>query len=221
MKSPGEAIEIQKRLSSKIKLVYDGPKPEELKLVGGCDVSYEKERDEMIGAFVVMSFPSLRVVEVGYHRMKVGFPYIPGLLSFREIPVLLEAYRKLRTKPEVIFVDGQGIAHPRGIGLASHLGLELNAITIGVAKSKLIGDFDERSLGRRKGSKVPLMIGEKKVGYVVRTRDGVNPVFVSPGHRIDTETAAHLTLLVTRSYRIPEPTRVAHMEVTRLKKKFT
>ncbi len=173
----------------------------------------------------MLSFPSLRPIEVAYHQMETTFPYIPGLLSFREAPVLIEAYNKLKVIPDIVFVDGQGIAHPRGIGLASHLGLAIDSVTVGVAKSRLVGEFDAASLGLRKGSKVPLTYMGRTVGYVLRTRDKVNPVFVSPGHRVDLDTAVELTMMVTGRYRIPEPTRLAHTEVSKLRaqlvRKFT
>ncbi len=208
-------------LREKISTEYQGPPLDRIRLVAGCDVSYIPEKDTMLGVVVLLLYPSMIEVGMGYSVMKVDFPYIPGLLSFREAPVLLDAFNKLPKKPDIVFVDGQGIAHPRGIGLASHFGLEADAVSIGVAKSKLVGNYKEEELGYEKGSYVPLKYQGKLVGYVVRTKDGTNPIFVSPGHKIDPKTALELTLKVTGKYRIPEPTRLAHIKVTQMKKSFS
>lgn len=221
MKSPEEAIRIQEELRSKIITDYQGPPYDRIRYVAGCDVSYIPEKDMMIGLAVLLAYPSLMELAMAYSVKKVDFPYIPGLLSFREAPVLLDAFSKLPRKPDVVFVDGQGIAHPRGIGLASHFGLVADVVSIGVAKSRLVGSYNEEELGVTKGSYVPLIFEGKVVGFVLRTKDNTNPVFVSPGHKVDLDTSLYLTLKVTRNYRIPEPTRIAHIKVSQVKKNFT
>jgi deoxyribonuclease V len=150
-------------------------------------------------------------------RGPVRFPYIPGLLSFRELPALLKLWKRIKKRPDLVFVDGQGIAHPRRIGIASHLGVLLGQATIGVAKSRLVGEYEMPA--RRKGSCSPLKYRGKKVGEVLRTRTAVKPVFISPGHLINVEDALRWALKVTGRYRIPEPTRQADIYVKQLRAK--
>ena len=176
--------------------------------VAGVDVSYEKQGNSFFAGIVILSLPDLEVVEEQTATATVTFPYIHGLLSFRELPVLLEAFRKVETVPDLVLVDGQGLAHPRRFGLASHLGIWLDLPTIGCAKSRLCGDFDEP--GEKKGECSDLMMLDGRVGQVVRTRDRVKPMFISPGHKIDVETASKLALQCCTRYRMPEPTRLAH-----------
>jgi deoxyribonuclease V len=164
---------------------------------------------------VVFSFPELLKIEEKWIQDKVRFPYIPGLLSFREIPVLLEALKRLKTDPELIICDGQGIAHPRGLGLASHLGLLVDRATIGCAKSRLVGEFSE--VKEEKGSYAPLWYKEQMVGAVVRTRRGVKPLFISPGNRITLDESVKIVLECCGKYRVPEPTRQAHLLVSGLR----
>jgi deoxyribonuclease V len=157
----------------------------------------------------------LKHVETVSARQETRFPYIPGLLSFREAPVCLEAAGVLSRQPDLYVIDGQGIAHPRRLGLAAHLGLFFDAPTIGCAKSRLIGTFDEP--GNEKGAWSPLTDGEEEIGAVVRTRSRVKPIFVSVGHRCTLADAIRLSLACTTRYRIPEPTRLAHQAVSRLR----
>jgi deoxyribonuclease V len=166
---------------------------------------------------VVLELPSLRVVESGSVVDRARFPYVPGLLSFRELPPLLGAFRKLRTTPDVVIVDGQGVAHPRRCGIASHLGLVLDLPTIGCAKSRLIGDH--REPGRRRGSACDLLDDGEVIGRVVRTRDGVAPLYVSVGHKIPLDDAVALVLQCAPRYRLPETTRQAHQLVNQLRSK--
>jgi deoxyribonuclease V len=166
---------------------------------------------------VVFSFPGLSRIEEKWIQDKVNFPYIPGLLSFRELPVLLKALKRLKTDPELILCDGQGIAHPRGLGLASHLGLLVDRATIGCAKSRLVGAFSE--VGHQRGSYAPLWYKEQMVGAVLRTRQGVNPLFISPGNRITLDESVKIVLECCRKYRIPEPTRQAHLLVSGLRRR--
>ncbi len=185
------------------------------RLIAGADVSYDRGSEIIYSAVVVLSWPDLVPVEVASAVGRARFPYVPGYLSFREIPILLRAFRKIRHAPDVILCDGQGIAHPRGLGLASHLGLVLGLPTIGCAKSRLVGEHrDPRSA---RGSKTRLMYEGRRVGTVLRTRDAVAPLYVSPGHAIDDQTAVRIVLRCC-STRIPEPTRRAHIEVNRLRR---
>ena len=169
-----------------------------------------REVNQAIGCVVMYCFPEMEEIERAYAILPLEFPYVPGLLSFREIPVLLAALRKLREMPDLLFCDAQGYAHPRRLGLASHLGVVLNLSTIGCAKSLLIGTHG--ALPQKAGSWTPLVdenAGGERIGAAVRTRAGVKPIYVSQGHRVSLETSIRLTLAVTDGYRIPRPTRDA------------
>lgn len=209
-----QAVALQRELAERVSLQSTLPAP--LATVAGVDVSYEKHGDLFFAGIVVLSFPALEVVEEASACGRIAFPYIPGLLSFRELPILLEACRRLRTVPDAVLVDGQGVAHPRRFGLASHLGLWLQRPTVGCAKSRLCGEHAEP--GRRRGERVPLVHRGEEVGTVLTTRDGVKPLFVSAGHAIDLPSATELTLACCRRYRMPEPTRLAHHLTNRLRR---
>lgn len=185
-------------------------------LVAGADVSFDRGSSRIHGAVVVLTYPGLRIVEIAGATDRARFPYVPGYLSFREVPVLLKAFGKIRQRPDLLMCDGQGIAHPRRFGLACHLGMLLEIPSIGCAKSRLVGDH--REPGRRRGARASLTHEGEKVGAVVRTRDDVSPIFVSPGYRVDTEDAVRLVLACCRRVRIPEPTRHAHLEVNRVRR---
>ena len=174
--------------------------------VAGVDIGFKK--DIARASVVVLSFPGLQVVDSVVTESPVRFPYVPGLLSFREIPPLLTAFTQLQTEPDLIIVDGQGIAHPRRFGLASHLGLILNKPTIGCAKSRLWGRYEEPET--EQGSYTYLMDKDEVIGAVVRTRKNVKVVYISIGHRISLDSARTLTLACCRGYRLPETTRYAH-----------
>jgi len=178
------------------------------KTVAGADVSLSPDRKTLIGGFVVFSWHDLKPLTQAVCHQEAMFPYIPGLLSFREIPVLLEAWNRLEIKPDLIFCDGQGIAHPRGFGLASHLGLLLKHPTIGCAKKRLVGHHQEVESTR--GSWKPLLLDEKLIGCVLRTRDNIKPVFVSPGHLVGFDQAREFVLAACAKFRLPEPIRAAH-----------
>lgn len=187
----------------------------------GSRWSRMREANRAIGAVVVYEFPSMREIERAWASVPLRFPYVPGLLSFREIPVLLAALRKLQRLPDVLFCDGQGIAHPRRFGLACHLGVLLDRPAIGCAKSLLIGTH--RRLGAKAGEWAPLRDeanGGEVVGAALRTRDGTKPVYVSQGHRVSLETAVRLTLQVCDGYRIPKPTREADRYVSEVKRRI-
>ena len=202
------AVALQDRLRKRIII---RPLPARIKLVAGADISYDKHSDRMHAGIVVMSLPDLHVVEQQTATRRVAFPYIPGLLTFREAPALLEAFRLLRVRPDVVILDGQGIAHMRGIGLASHVGLLLGIPTVGCAKSRLVGEH--REPGPTRGRRSALRYEGRIVGSVLRTRDNVKPVYVSPGHLSDIPSSVRLILRCARSYRLPEPTRAAHILV--------
>jgi deoxyribonuclease V len=184
-------------------------------VVAGADAAFSWTDDLVFAAVVTMSFPELKSLEMRTAVKKGIFPYVPGLLTFREGPALLEAFRKLEKKPDLIFFDGQGLAHPRRLGLASHLGLFLDTPSIGCAKTRLVGRH--KPPPEEKGNWTELTDKGELVGAVLRTRTGVSPVFVSVGHRIDLDSAISLTLSACGKYRLPEPIRKAHRQVTRLK----
>lgn len=176
--------------------------------VAGVDVGFEHDGTITRAAVAVLDFPSLEPREHAVVRRRTRFPYVPGYLSFREAPAVLAALQRLHTVPDLILCDGQGFAHPRRFGLACHLGLLANLPSIGVAKSRLIGEHVE--LGSRRGEWVPLLDEGERIGAVLRTRTGVRPVYVSIGHRISLETAIDYVLRCTTRYRLPETTRRAH-----------
>ena len=202
--SPDEAKQIQKRLAS---AVAETPLPDTVETVAGVDVSVRDDTAQ--AAVAVLRLPDLEVVDEAIHRCAVPFPYVPGLLSFREMPAVLPALKKLDVAPDVFVTDSHGRAHPRRFGLACHLGVLLDVLTIGVAKSILVGE-PEGNLGTEKGHRVPLVDDSETVGTVLRTRTDVNPVYVSVGHRCTLDDAADLMLDCSPTYKIPEPTRQAH-----------
>jgi deoxyribonuclease V len=179
-----------------------------VELVAGVDVGFEESGAITRAAVAVLGFPDLEIVDQGIARVPTTFPYIPGLLSFREIPAVITAMEKLAKLPDLLLCDGQGIAHPRRFGIACHLGLLTDIPAIGVAKSRLIGTFSE--LPPLKGSRVPLLDKGEQIGAVLRSRTGVSPLYISPGHRICLETAIDYVLACTPKYRLPETTRQAH-----------
>ena len=185
-----------------------------VKTIGGGDVAYSKKGDLLFGAMVVLSFPDMKILDTATANGKIPFPYIPTLLSFREGPILIKTFKTLKIKPDVMMYDGQGIAHPRGMGLASHMGLWLNLPSIGCAKTPLIDEFTFP--GSLKGSVEWIQREDRKVGAVLRTKNKVKPVFVSPGHRIDLMTSVRIVLESCQGFRIPEPLRHAHQLAERL-----
>jgi deoxyribonuclease V len=209
-----QAVALQRTLAGRITLGNELPRP--VRTVAGVDVSYEKHGHLFFAGIVVLSFPALAVIEEVSASGRVDFPYIPGLLSFRELPILLQAFRHLRTVPDAVLVDGQGIAHPRRLGIASHLGLWLDLPTVGCAKSRLCGEHPEP--GTQRGDQVPLRHEGEEIGAVLTTRDRIKPLFISPGHKIDSATAAELVLACSRRYRLPEPTRLAHLLTNRMRR---
>ncbi len=202
--SPPEAVRIQEELRQ---YVVPAGSLEAVRAVAGLDVGFHGDLAK--AAVAVYSFPALELLHEAVAERPVEFPYIPGLLSFREGPAALAALEKSTVSWDVLLCDAQGIAHPRRLGLASHLGVLLDRPSVGCAKSRLIGEH--APVGEAAGSQVPLLSGDEVVGAVVRTRQGARPVYVSIGHRIDLASAIELVLACTRGYRLPEPTRRAHL----------
>ncbi|WP_414526798.1 deoxyribonuclease V [Nodularia chucula] len=200
-----EAIAIQENLRNQV--IPSDQLPQPVQYVAGVDMGFASNGTISRAAVAVLSFPDLQVVETSLAYRPTSFPYIPGFLSFREIPAVLDALEKIQITPDIILCDGQGIAHPRRFGIASHLGVILDMPTIGVAKSLLIGKHEE--LADTKGSWQPLIHKGETIGAVLRTRPGVKPVYVSLGHRVSLNTAIDYVLSCTPKYRLPETTRIA------------
>ena len=207
------AVAIQADLRGKLVLSDDGPR--NIRIVAGADISCTKGDDRVYAAVVLLDAATLEVVEEARYSCRIAFPYIPGLLSFREGPPMLRAFEKLRKRPDMVLFDGQGIAHPRGFGLAAHMGLILDIPAVGCAKTRLTGSFEEP--GVRRGQHSLLVHDGKRIGAVVRTKDRVKPVFVSQGHRVSLERAVEIVLQCTPRYRIPEPIRRAHILVNQMR----
>jgi deoxyribonuclease V len=206
---------VRRQLQLRDRLVLRGG-PGHVQLVAGADLSYERHGDEFFAAVVVLSYPELEVVEQITVAGKSPFPYIPGLLSFREGPLLMRAFRRLSVRPDLVLFDGQGIAHMRGFGIASHIGLLLDLPSVGCAKTRLVGEHSQP--GRAVGSQTPLVYAGRAVGAVVRTRRNAKPIFVSPGHRIGIAAAVRWVLACGGGYRLPEPTRQAHLASNRARR---
>lgn len=215
MRWPGnikEAKNIQHHIRQKVKITQLKKKPE---FIAGVDAAFSENK--VIGTACLYRYPGLTHLEDAYAFTKISFPYIPGFLSFREGTAIIKAISKLKTKPDVILFDGQGIAHPKGVGIATHIGVLLNIPAIGCAKSRLVGNYKEPGIIKRRYSY--LKYQGKIIGAVLRTRNNVKPVFVSPGHMIDLKGAIDIVLKCTGKYRIPEPLRRADQLSKKLKKK--
>ncbi len=201
-----QALDLQHRLAAQVSRNSEVMAPH---LIAGVDIAAGKGNEMATGAVVVLSYPELRVMETKVVQGRLDFPYIPGLLSFRELPLTLAACESLSITPDLVLVDGQGVAHPRRFGLASHLGLLLDTPTTGCAKSRLCGRHEEP--GIEAGSYAEVVDKGETIGAALRTRSGVKPVYVSTGHKVDLETAVHWVLECCRGYRLPESTRLAHL----------
>ncbi|MDT8300609.1 MAG: deoxyribonuclease V [Sedimentisphaerales bacterium] len=220
--SYSEARECQEGLASKVRFI---PLKRPPGLIAGIDCAFSRDGGEIIAAVVVLKLPDFTLIERASAVRKVAFPYIPGLLSFREAPVCIAAVEKLKSKPDLFMIDGQGIAHPRRLGLAAHLGLFFDRPTIGCAKSRLTGVYEEPGLEKGAHSllkdKKGMLSGQSQtIGAVLRTRANVKPVFVSVGNKCLLEDAIEITLACAVKYRLPEPTRLAHQLVSELKLKI-
>lgn len=212
--SYSRARELQAGLADRVQLT---PLKRYPKVVAGVDCAFSRDGQRILAAVVILRLPDFELVEAVSAVRKVSFPYIPGLLSFREAPVCIAAVQKLRSRPDVFIIDGQGIAHPRRLGLAAHLGLFFDKPTIGCAKSRLTGSNEEPPL--EKGTFTLLTAQSETIGAVVRTRTNVKPVFVSVGNKCVLEDAIRIVLGCAVKYRLPEPTRLAHQTVGKLKLK--
>ncbi len=213
MPTVAEARAIQERLRSRVRATGG---PRRWRLVAGADLAYRGDGSRAWAAVVLVSLPDGAVVETATASHRPRFPYIPGYLSFREGPLLLEAFSRLTRRPDICLFDGQGIAHPRGCGLASHLGVLLDLPSVGCAKSRLVGEHDEP--GPRRGDWAPLTLEGRTVGAVLRTRESVRPIYVSPGHRIGLARAIQCVLTASRM-RVPEPIRLAERVVNECKRR--
>lgn len=203
--SPGEAIALQKQLAKHLIL---NKSYTDVAIVAGIDVGFEQDGAITRAAVSLLSFPDLQAIENSLYRCKTTFPYIPGLLSFREIPAIEQALQQLKQKPDMLLCDGQGYAHPRRLGIACHLGLLTGIPSIGVGKSRLIGKHDDPP--NQKGAWVPLIDKDETIGAVLRTRVNVKPLYISPGHLIDLESSIEMVMACVTKYKLPETTRAAH-----------
>jgi deoxyribonuclease V len=204
---PQAAIALQRKLAANV--IRTDQLKGEARLVAGVDMAINEETDMARAAVVLLSYPEIEIIERHVYEEPVRMPYIPGLLSFREVPAILGAFARLRQQPDLVMVDGQGIAHPRYLGIASHLGLWLDLPTIGCAKSILRGKYDEKALSEEAGAWVPLIFKDETAGAALRTRARVKPMIISTGHRISLATSLHYVLACCKGYRLPEPTRQA------------
>lgn len=203
--SPAEAVALQRELRAQLIL---NDQLGIVRRVAGLDVGFEADGTIARAAVAVLRYPELEVLETAIARRPTEFPYIPGLLSFRELPAVLDALKQLREPPDLLLCDGQGIAHPRRFGIASHLGLLVDIPSIGVAKTRLCGAHD--ALPDQRGAWTPLRVSNEIIGAALRTRPGVKPLYISPGHRINLETAITYVMACCTRYRLPETTRHAH-----------
>jgi deoxyribonuclease V len=212
--APRAAIELQRALAEQVRVV---PLARQVRHVAGLDAAFSPDGRYCLAAVVVWDLREKVVVEQRTARQRLVFPYVPGLLSFREAPALLEALRRLRRRPDVLMCDGQGLAHPRRFGIACHVGVVTGLPAVGCAKSRLIGRHDPPAEPR--GSQTPLWVEDEVVGAVLRTRDGVRPLYISVGHRMTLTDAVELTLACGGGFRLPEPTRLADRLVAREKQR--
>ncbi len=206
--SPSEAVALQNQLRTEIKIQPFG---QPIRYIGGTDLSFNKFEDDLYAGIVLLDYETMQVVGRSLVKTKMTFPYVPGLLSFREIPALIEAWEQLPIQPEVIMVDGHGIAHPRRMGIATHFGLVIEKPTMGCAKKILAGRFEEPAV--EKGSTSPILHRQEQIGYALRTKAKVKPVFISPGHLLSLPESVEIALHCTRNHKLPEPTRQAHLAV--------
>lgn len=208
-----EATRIQREMQSEIQIIpYQGP----VNYIAGADISFNKFSTTVYAGIVLLKFPSLTPVGYSLVKKEVLFPYVPGFLAFREVPALLDAWEQLPVKPDILVVDGHGIAHPRRMGIATHFGVLTNQPTIGSAKKKLFGNYEEPA--PEKGSHTPLTDKQGQVlGHVLRSKNKVKPIFVSPGHLTDVAGSLDILQQCIQGYRLPEPTRLAHNAVNQFR----
>lgn len=210
---PAEAKRLQIKLRQQIEIT---PLTKEVKTVAGADISFDRGSDMMHAAIVVLELSELNLVARSLVSDVTSFPYIPGLLAFREMPVLLKAWNQLKVKPDVLIMDGHGLAHPRRMGIATHFGIEVDYPTVGCAKNILTGSHGDLDL--RKGEYVPLKDGDERVGMVLRSRTNVNPVYISPGHKLSFDDTYSIVMKSLTKYKLPRTTRLAHQWANKLRK---
>lgn len=211
--SEAEAILLQQELAQK---VIQEDQFNKITYIAGVDVAYQKKGDRLIAAMVVLDAQTLAIVEESVVTDKLSFPYIPGLFSFRELPPIVKAYEQLSIKPDLVVCDGQGFAHPRRFGLACHFGVLMDIPTIGCGKTRLTGSFDP--VGEKRGDRSDLIDNNEVIGQVLRTQNGINPLYVSIGHKVQLDTACKWVLHLCQQYRQPETTRMADQLVNKLLK---
>jgi deoxyribonuclease V len=211
--APAKAKELQNKLRKKIEIA---PLNNEIQTVGGADISFNRGSDVMHAAIVILALPELKPLACCTVSDETTFPYIPGLLAFREMPVLLKAWNKLKTKPDVLIMDGHGLAHPRRMGIATHFGIEVDHPTMGCAKNILTGTHGE--LGTKKGEYANLVDGDDIVGMALRSRTNVNPIYISPGHKLSFEDVYSTAMKSLTKYKLPRTTRLAHQWANKLRK---
>lgn len=210
---PSEAKKLQKRLRKRLSLELLSDEP---RLVAGADISFDRGSDIMHAAIVVIDLQDMQPKTLSLVSDKTSFPYIPGLLAFREIPVLWRAWQQISIKPDVLILDGHGIAHPRRMGIATHFGIEIDQPTMGVAKNILTGSHAELAL--EKGASADLMDGDEKTGIALRSRINVNPIYISPGHKLSFEDAYSIAMKTLTKYKLPQTTRLAHRWANKLRR---
>lgn len=211
--NPAEAKERQEKLRGQVALEELDEEPE---LIAGADISFSRRSPVMHAAIVVLRLPDLEPVARSLFTDETPFPYIPGLLAFRELPVLLSAWQQLDIKPDVLILDGHGLAHPRRMGVATHFGIEIDWPTIGCAKNILTGTHGD--LPPEKGARTPLLDGEEQVGITLRSRTNINPIYISPGHRVGFDDVYSVIMQSLGRYKLPETTRYAHRWANNLRK---
>lgn len=210
--TPTDAVALQQQLRDQIQLT---PLQKPIQTIGGADISFNKYSEVVYAGIVILSYPELQVIHTASVISTTRFPYVPGLLAFREVPALIEAWNKLEVKPDVLVLDGHGIAHPRRMGIATHFGLVAGTPTIGCAKSLLAGKYEEP--GDKTFDSSPLIYKSDVIGTVLRTKPRCNPVYVSPGHLVTMDESLAIIKNCVRKYRIPEPTRLAHLLVNQVR----
>jgi deoxyribonuclease V len=213
--TPREAMRLQESLRERVVLE---DRFEQIRYVAGADIAFDPTTEIAFAGVIVYRFPSLEEVERRMARRKLQFPYVPGLLSFRESPILMAAFARLKTEPDILLIDGHGRAHPRLFGIACHIGVLFDKPAIGCAKSLLVGEAGEP--GVKAGSTAPLEFRGERVGAVLRTRDHTRPIFVTQGHRISLATAVRVVRKCTDGFRIPKPTREADYYVGGLRRAY-
>jgi len=213
--TPREAMRLQESLRERVELE---DRFGDIRYVAGADLAFDPATEVAFAGVIVYRFPNLEEVERRMARRKLRFPYVPGLLSFRECPILLAAFARLKTEPDLVLIDGHGRAHPRRFGIACHIGILFDKPTIGCAKSRLVGEHQDPD--RRAGSTSPLMLEGERLGVVLRTRDNVRPIYVTTGHRVSPDTAVGLVKQCLDGFRIPKPTREADHYVRDLRRAY-